>query len=75
MIPINSIIPMQRCLIRARQIPGIMNSIKNEEYIEPILLLSSKNKIFLRNGHHRLEAYKRCGRTYLKDCEYFMVLK
>ncbi len=71
-INLNQILPMQRNLKRAHLIPSIKDAIIRGDFIEPVLLLLVEGKIYCRNGHHRIEAYKRAGREFLNKHEYIL---
>lgn len=64
----------QRSLKRRKQIEGLIQSILNEEYIEPILLSQNDvGTIQVENGHHQIAAYYFAGGEELKEWEYFPI--
>jgi uncharacterized ParB-like nuclease family protein len=70
---LNLIHSMQKNLKRAHLIPSIQEAIIRGDFIEPVLLLLVEGRVYCRNGHHRIEAYKRAGRKFLHSYEYLLV--
>lgn len=64
-----------QCHLRnMEQIEGLVSSIKNNEWIPPIILIENKNGIIWAvNGHHRLLAYILSEREFLFDHEYLLI--
>lgn len=68
MLKILDIAVTQRVLNRASQIAGLVESIRNSENIERILLQRCYDRIQVWDGHHRLAAYFLSGwRTLTRD--------
>jgi hypothetical protein len=66
-----NILVTQRRLKRLEQVDGIVKSIQNNEYIEPIDILQGVDgTLVCEEGHHRLAAYYLAGKEQLEDFEY-----
>lgn len=64
----------QKNLKRYKQISSIVESVINGDYIDPVLLQEDENgDIAIINGHHRIAAYWKSGRKYLRPCECIIV--
>lgn len=48
-----------------RNVQGMVKTLKGKGSLEPVLLVKHENGYKLLDGHHRLEAHKRMGRTHI----------
>ena len=64
----------QRKLRNVNQLAQMIESIKNEEYLPRIEILSDEfGNRQVNDGHHRLVAYWLSGRRALDDYEYLLI--
>jgi ParB-like chromosome segregation protein Spo0J len=73
-IPLSDLFVAQSNLKRLGQISHIVESIKNNEYVEPIKVSEiEEDQYRVEDGTHRSVAYLISGRTHLEDGEYEIV--
>ena len=71
---IKDIYSTQRNLRRKEQIQGLVEEIKENGYVKPILLFKADDgRVSVEDGHHRLTAYYISGKEVLDGNEYVLI--
>lgn len=75
-IPIENIYITQKSLKRKHQIEGMIQSLKDGNFLPPIVLIENENgEIQVQDGHHRLMARYLFGQKFLEPQDYIFVRK